>query len=66
MIPVVVANEPGRAETDTVSSLLALRYGGWTAVEEGQQTFHRVTKPSANRTLLEGATRDGESPVGES
>ena len=47
-------------------SLLALHARGWTDQRMGQQTYHRVRNQDTSRTLLEGATEVGESPVGES
>lgn len=47
-------------------SLPALGSGGWTDYQGQRQLPERVTNQSASRTPLEGATAEGESPVGES
>lgn len=60
-----MANETGAAETGTVSSLPALRYWGWTDWRNGRETVHRVSNQLVSRRSLEGATGEGESPVGE-
>jgi hypothetical protein len=39
--------------------------GGWTVQESGWQARHRVRNHQPSRTLLEGATEEGESPVGD-
>ena len=39
---------------------------GWTDHWLAQQGQQRVTNQTTSRTLLEGATAQGESPVGES
>jgi hypothetical protein len=38
---------------------------GCTVQEPGWQSRHRVTNHDFSRTLLEGATEEGESPVGD-
>ena len=38
---------------------------GCTVRESGWQARHRVRNPDLSRTLLEGATEEGESPVGD-
>src|SRR6185437_8633884 len=37
----------------------------WTVPQSGWQTRHRVRNQDLSRTLLEGATEAGESPVGD-
>ena len=39
--------------------------GGWTAQWGVRQRPHRVSNQGSSRTLLEGATAAGESPVGD-
>jgi hypothetical protein len=38
---------------------------GWTVHEPGRQSRDRVNNHDLSRTLLEGATEAGESPVGD-
>jgi hypothetical protein len=60
-----VANEKGAAQTGNVPSLLALRYRGRTGRWTEQQIRHRVRNHPVSRMPLEGATEEGDSPVGE-
>lgn len=39
--------------------------GGWTAIGPARQGRHGVSNRATSRTLLEGATGAGESPVGD-
>jgi hypothetical protein len=58
-------SEPGEAQTDAVAQAAADAASGLLAIETGQQASHRVRNQSFSRTLLEGATGAGESPVGD-
>lgn len=58
-------SETGPAQTVRVAEAAADARAGLAASETVRQGGHRVRNQSASRTLLEGATGAGESPVGE-
>ncbi len=60
-----MASERGKAQTDTVSSEQALRYGGCTRRQGVLLCTHRVKNLNFRRRSLERATVGGESPVVE-
>ena len=56
-----MANERGRAQTSVVERL----HWGCKAQEGGSDIRDGVTKFHLSRRSLEGATKEGDSPVGE-
>jgi len=63
-IPVVVANEPGRAQTRAAHEAAAAAAGGLNAMPGGaSRPLARAW--SVSRTALEGPAGAGESPVGD-
>ncbi len=62
MIPVVVANEPGGAQTTPLSKPAGVGGVGLDTVQTVRQHRDRVSNLPGSRTHLEGATRGVRVP----